>query len=147
MKRITEKKKSALIVLVAVTSMLMAACNNGLDIKQMYSFYLEIMPVPKRIIQGETVEIRCRIVKEGNYSGTKYYIRYFQPDGKGELRLDDGRVFTPNDLFQLDKDVFRLYYTSQCTDQQNIDIFLEDTFGQVVKMTLSFGNESKEKEV
>ena len=126
---------------------IVCACNDTLKIQQKYSFDLQTLPVPKRIARDETVEIRCQIVKEGDFSGAKYQIRYFQPDGRGELRLDDGRRLTPNDLFQLKKDVFRLYYTSRCTDAQNIDIYIEDTFGQVVQKRFSFSdNTEKEKE-
>ena len=117
-------------------------CNDTLDIQQVYSFDLYTMPVPKRIIEGETVEIRCEIVKEGNYAGNVFYIRYFQTDGKGELRLDDGRLLLPNDLYPLKKDVFRLYYTSQSKEQQVIDIYIEDTFRQVVHKSFSFSNET-----
>jgi hypothetical protein len=113
-----------------------------LDIRQSYLFDLETMPVPKRLVQGETAEIRCQLVREGNYEDARYYIRYFQPDGAGELRLDDGTLLLPNDLYPLTKEVFRLYYTSQCTDQQTIDVYIEDNFGQVVQKTFSFQNES-----
>jgi hypothetical protein len=112
----------------------------------MYSFELQTMPVPKRIAQGETVEIRCELVKEGKYSGAKFSIRYFQPDGKGELRLDDNSRLTPNDLFQLKKDVFRLYYTSRCTDAQTIDVYIEDSFGQVVQKRFSFSDSTEKEE-
>jgi len=121
-------------------------CNDTLDIQQVYSFDLYTMPVPKRIIEGETVEIRCEIVKEGNYAGNVFYIRYFQPDGRGELKLDDGRVLFPNDLYPLKKDVFRLYYTSQSKEQQVIDIYIEDTFRQVVHKSFSFSNETIREE-
>ena len=121
-------------------------CNDTLDIQQVYSFDLYTMPVPKRIIEGETVEIRCEIVKEGNYAGNMFYIRYFQTDGKGELRLDDGRVLLPNDLYPLKKDTFRLYYTSQSKEQQVIDIYIEDTFRQVVHKSFSFSNETIREE-
>jgi hypothetical protein len=96
------------------------------------------MPVPKKISAGETVEIRCELVKEGNYSGAEYYIRYFQPDGKGELRLGDSTVLVPNDLFLLEKDVFRLYFTSLSDEQQTIDVYIEDNFKQVVKKNVQF---------
>jgi len=121
-------------------------CNDTLEIQQKYSFDLITMPVPKRIKQDETVEIRCLIVKEGDYSGAKYQIRYFQPDGRGELRLDDGRMLTPNDLFQLGNDTFRLYYTSRCTESQTIDIYIVDNFGQVVQKRFSFSHEKEENE-
>ena len=122
------------------------ACNDNLDITQNYAFDLQVMPYPKRIAQEETIEIRCTITKEGDYSGTRFFIRYFQADGKGELRLDDGRVLTPNDLFPLTNNVFRLYYTSHCSDQQAVDVYMENSFGQVVQKTLSFQNESIREE-
>jgi hypothetical protein len=104
------------------------------------------MPVPKKISSGTVVEIRCELVKEGNYSGAKYYIRYFQPDGKGELRLGDSTVLVPNDLFLLEKDVFRLYFTSLSDEQHTIDVYIEDSFKQVIQKTFVFSNESEEKE-
>ncbi len=68
------------------------------------------------------------------------------PDGVGELRMDDGTVFKPNDLYPLDRTVFRLYYTSHTTDQQTIDVYIEDNFGQVVQRTFAFQNEGTEEE-
>jgi hypothetical protein len=125
---------------------LLCACNDTLDVQQMYSFELQTMPIPKRIAQGETVEIRCELLKEGNYSGAKFSIRYFQPDGKGELRLDDGSKLKPNDLYQLKKDIFRLYYTSQCTDGQTIDVYIEDSFGQVVQKRFTFSDNTPKED-
>jgi hypothetical protein len=113
-----------------------------LDITDDYGFDLQTLPVPKTVVQDSTVEIRCRLVKEGNYSGAQYFIRYFQTDGKGELRLDDGTLFTPNDLFPLPNDTFRLYYTSRCTDQQNIDVYIVNSFGDVIQKSFSFANNS-----
>jgi hypothetical protein len=104
------------------------------------------MPIPKRISKGETVEIRCELVKLGSYSETKFYIRYFQPDGKGELRLDDSTLLTPNDLFLLEKDVFRLYFTSLSDEQHTIDVYIEDSFKQVVQKRFEFSNENEKKE-
>ncbi len=130
-----------------VAMMLLAlACNDDLDIRARYLFDLETMPVQKRIIENETAEIRCQLVKEGNYQDAKFFIRYFQPDGKGELRMDDGQVLSPNDLYSLTKETFRLYYTSHCTDQQAIDVYIEDSFGQVIQKTFSFQNESVKEE-
>ncbi len=126
-----------------VAIMLLAlACTDDLDIHKVYAFDLVCMPVQKKIVQGEAAEIRCQIVKEGDYQDTQFFIRYFQPDGKGELRLDDGRVLLPNDLYPLKKETFRMYYTSHCTDQQVIDVYIEDSFGQVVQTTFSWQNDS-----
>ncbi|MDL2262850.1 DUF3872 domain-containing protein, partial [Bacteroidales bacterium OttesenSCG-928-I21] len=91
-------------------------------------------------------EIRCQLVKEGDYDNARFFIRYFQSDGKGELRMDDGTVFLPNDLYPLNKTTFRLYYTSHSTDQQVIDVYIEDSFGQVVQKTFSWQNDKGDDE-
>jgi hypothetical protein len=131
---------------LAAMMLLALACSDDLDIHTRYLFDLETMPVPKKIVQGETAEIRCRLVKEGNYRDAEFYIRMFQTDGVGELRMDDGTVFAPNDLYSLTKETFRLYYTSRCTDQQVVDVYIVDSFGQVVQKTFSWQNESVDKE-
>ena len=69
-----------------------------------------------------------------------------QPDGKGELRMDDGTLFLPNDLYPLNRTTFRLYYTSRTTDQQVIDVYIEDNFGQVVQKTFSWQNDNGDEE-
>lgn len=81
-------------------------------------------------------------MREGRYDGARYTIRYFQPDGRGELRMDDGTVFLPNDRYPLDREVFRLYYTSRSDDQQTIDVYIEDNMGQVVQKNFTFQNDS-----
>lgn len=130
-----------------VAMMLLAvACTDSMDIKKVYTFDLVAMPVQKRIVPGEVAEIRCQIVKEGSYQDTKFFIRYFQPDGKGELRLDNGTVLLPNDLYPLSKETFRMYYTSHCTSQQVVDVYLEDNHGQVVQKTFSWQNDNEDGE-
>lgn len=68
----------------------MTACDDGLDVTQAYPFTVETMPVPKELAKGETAEIRCELVREGEFDGAVYTIRYFQFDGKGTLKLDNG---------------------------------------------------------
>lgn len=123
----------ALTVWVSAIALMFVACENDLDVKQVYSFNLETMPVQKKITNGETAEIRCMLLREGDYDQARYYIRYFQPDGKGELRMDDGTIFAPNDLYPLDRMVFRLYYTSHCADQQVIDVYIQDNYGVSIR--------------
>lgn len=120
--------------------MLVTACNSQLDIQQHYPFTVAAMPVQKSISKGETAEIRVKINREGYFDEAAYYIRYFQPDGEGELRLADGTVLLPNDLYQLSEDTFRLYYTSQTTEQQKIDIYIEDDFEHIEQLSFSFNN-------
>ena len=125
---------------------MLSSCDNELDIKQAYAFRLETMPVQTHIVRGETAEIRCTLVREGEYDGTQYTIRYFQPDGKGELRMDDGMLFIPNDRYPLTREVFRLYYTSRSDDRQVIDVYTEDNMGQIIQNSFSFQNEREEDE-
>lgn len=122
------------------------ACNDELQVQQSYGFSLETMPVQKRIRVGERAEIRCTLVREGRYDGARYSIRYFQPDGRGELKMDDGTLFLPNDRYPLDREEFRLYYTSRSDDQQVIDVYIEDNTGQTVKTSFTFQNENGEEE-
>lgn len=120
------------------------SCNDALDVQRVYKYTIETMPVPTTVKKGETVEIRFQISREGEYKDTKYYIRYFQPQGKGVLKTSDGLTFTPNDRFPLESEIFRLYYTSTSTDQQTIDIYVEDSFGQVEKVSFNFMNTNGE---
>lgn len=60
--------------------------------------------------------------------------------------MDDGMVLLPNDRYPLDRDVFRLYYTSECEDQQTIDVYFEDNHDQLYQLTFTFNNEAKEEE-
>ena len=141
-----KKIKGFLTLALAAVGTLLTACDDELDVKQAYAFRLETMPVQTRIVRGETVEIRCTLVREGKYDGAQYTIRYFQPDGKGELRMDDGTLFLPNNRYPLTKEVFRLYYTSASSDQQTIGIYVEDNFGQCEQLSFRFNNESKGKQ-
>lgn len=122
------------------------SCNDKLEIQQAYPFTIETMPVPKKLKVGETAEIRCQLKRDGYYTPTTYQIRFFQPDGKGELKMDNGTIFLPNDFYPLKKETFRLYYTSASTDQQTIDVYVEDSFKQLVQLTFSFNNDSSKKE-
>lgn len=60
----------------------------------------------------------------------------------GSFAWTVGMLFTPNDRYPLDRTEFRLYYTSLGTDQQTIDVYIEDSFGQVAKKTFSWQNDS-----
>ena len=94
---------------IVAALVLVTACNDGLDIQQAYPFTVETLPLPKKLKVGETAEIRCQLVRSGYCQPTTYQIRYFQPDGKGKLEMDNGTVFLPNDLYQLVKEIFRLF--------------------------------------
>jgi len=57
-----------------------SSCEDDLDVQQSYPFTVETMPVPTKIVEGETVEIRCELKREGRFADARYTIRYFQPD-------------------------------------------------------------------
>ena len=122
------------------------ACSDKLAGQQAYELDMATLPVQKKIVMGEEAEIRCDQVRGGTYVETKYYIRYFQPDGKGQLRMEDETVLLPNDLYPLEKESFRLYYKSLSTDQQTIDVYVVDSHGQAIQKSISFNNESQDKE-
>lgn len=130
---------------LALAGFCLSACNHELDIQQAYPFTVETMPVQKNIVKGQTAEIRCTLKREGNFADTYYSIRFFQPDGKGQLKMDDGTVFKPNDRYPLTKEEFRLYYTSASSDQQTIDVYVEDNFGQTVKLSFEFNSQRDEE--
>lgn len=122
----------------------LSACNRDLDVRQSYPFSVEAMPVQKSIAKGETAEIRCTLKREGNFAGTRYTIRYFQSDGKGTLKMDNGTVFQPNDRYPLTKEEFRLYYTSLSTDRQTIDIYVENNHGQMEQFSFDFNSKRED---
>ena len=55
-------------------------------------------------------------------------------------------VSLPNDLYPLEKETFRLYYTPASTDQQTIDIYIIDSFWQMQQLSFSSNNDSDEEE-
>lgn len=143
MKKMIESMIIAGCMLVAL--LYMTACSDKLAVQQMYEFDLATLPVQTTIVKGEEAEIRCQLVRSGEYQDTKYFIRYFQPTGKGELRMENGTVLLPNDLYPLPEETFRLYYRSFGTDQQKIDIYILDSFGQVVQKSFAFNNEAEDE--
>ena len=123
----------------------LSACDHELDIQQAYPFTVETMPVQKHIAKGQTAEIRCTLKRQGRFEDARYTIRYFQPDGRGRLKMDNGTVFKPNDRYPLNKEEFRLHYPSASTDQQTIDVYVEDNFGQTVKLSFEFNSQKDEE--
>ena len=140
------KVKIIAILAVVLTVLFLTSCDDKIEVQQAYDFSLTTMPVQKRIKPGETAEIRLQLHKSGNYKETEFFISYFQPDGRGSLRMDGGTVFAPNDFYPLKKETFRLYYTSESTDQQAIDVTVWDCFGQRFDLSFSFQDNSDKEE-
>lgn len=129
---------------IVAALVLVTACNDKLDIQTSYPFTVETMPVPKKLKVNETAEMRCELKRDGRWEDTRYTIRWFLYDGKGMLKLDDGTVLLPNDRYPLEKETFRLYYTSLSDDQSSLKIWVEDSFGQSVELEFSYNNDNSD---
>ena len=140
------RRIASYIIYTILIACIACACSDDIDIRQSYEFKVTHLPVPKKLKVGETAEIRCQLERSGRYGNAKYNLRYFQPDGKGELRMDDGTVFLPNDTYELNKEMFRLYYTSESEDQAVIDIYFEDNYQNTYQLSFSFNNDNGEEE-
>lgn len=140
------KKLASYIIYTILLACIACACSDNIDIKQDYEFQVTHLPVPKKLKKGETAEIRCQLERSGRYENVKYLFRYFQPDGIGELKMDDGTVFLLNDYYELDRETFRLYYTSQSEEQQVVDIYFFDSFGNSSTLSFSFNNDNSKEE-
>ena len=137
---------TATVLFVWLMGCILASCDDELDIQQSYPFTVETMPVPNKVTKGQTVEIRCEMKKEGNYANALYTIRYFQFEGEGTLKMDNGITFLPNDRYLLENEKFRLYYTSGCSEAQNFIVVVEDNFGNAYELEFDFNNQNVKDE-
>ena len=146
-KNLRVKLMSMVIVLfVGLMGCFLASCDDELDIQQSYPFTVETMPVSNKVTRGQTVEIRCEMKKEGNYANALYTIRYFQFEGEGTLKMENGITFLPNDRYLLENEKFRLYYTSGCSEAQNFIVVVEDNFGNAYELEFDFNNQNVKDE-
>ena len=133
-----------LYVLLAIltSSVTLVSCSKDdeLEIQNDFPFEVQVMPVPKDVSNGQTVEIRITIKRSGNYSNTQYFIRYFQFDGQGTLRYYNEPAYLPNDLYPLLTEQFRLYYTSTSIVSQSFDVWISDSFGNEKKLNFQFNS-------
>lgn len=129
-----------LAILTASVTLVSCRKDDELEIQNDFPFEVKIMPVPKEVTNGQTIEIRITIQKSGNYRNTQYYLRYFQFDGKGALRYYDEPPYLPNDLYSLPAEQFRLYYTSNSTVSQSFEIWISDSFGNEKQLSFDFNS-------
>ena len=139
---IFNKFKTGLLLLILSISFTLVSCtkDDELEIQNDFPFEINVMPVPKDIANGQTIEIRVAIQRTGNYHHTQYYLRYFQFDGQGTLRYYDDDPYLPNELYPLAKEQFRLYYTSNSTVSQSFDVWISDSFGNEKQISFQFNN-------
>jgi len=131
-------KKTIILSMIAILLLLFTACEEKLDVQQVYEFSVSTMPLQKKIKVCETVEIRFQLVRTDKYEGAKYYFNFFQPEGRGYIQNENKDILTPNDTYQIGNETFSLYYTSYCLETQTIDITIYDNFNQEYKLSFSF---------
>lgn len=141
------KKKIATILryslVVYLLAMILNSCQNrDIEIQQDFPFEIEIMPVPAKIEERETIEIRITILTTSHFYGTRYSIRYFQYEGAGQLQYYHHAPYLPNDEYPLDQKEFRLYYTSKASESHQFSIWIKDSFGNEKRVDFKFDNAS-----
>ena len=143
MKKINQKIVIGLIAMLCVS--LFTSCKKELDVQQNFPFEVKVLPVPKSIGKTDTVEIRCELRSPYLYDENRYFIRYFQYEGKGSLRTSpQGEALFANDVYPLaSKGAFRLYYTSASEANQSLSVWISDSFGNEQKLDFEF-NAKKE---
>ncbi len=129
-----------LTILTASVTLVSCSKDDELEIQNNFPFEVNVMPVPKDVANGQTVEIRITIQRSDNYSNTQYYLRYFQFDGQGTLRYYDELPYLPNDLYLLPTEQFRLYYTSASAVSQSFDVWISDSFGNEKQISFQFNS-------
>lgn len=129
------------ILLMLMASVVNISCSNETpEIQQNFPFEVKVMPVPKDISNGQTVEIRISIQPSGSYKDTRYYVRYFQFDGYGSLQYFDDPPYLPNDMYPILENEFRLYYTSKSDVSQSFEVWISDNFGNEKNLKFQFNN-------
>ena len=129
-----------LAILTVSVTLVSCSKDDELEIQNDFPFEVKLMPVPKDIANGQTVEIRIAIQRTGYYSNTQYFLRYFQFDGQGTLRYYDEQPYLPNDLYPLPTEQFRLYYTSTSSVSQSFDVWISDSFGNEKQISFQFNS-------
>lgn len=133
------------LITFVITSILATACSKeNLDTQQAYTYKLTHLPIPEVIAKNGTVEIRCTLEKQGDYDNANFKIRFFQNEGNGWLFLEETPLAIANDLYPLDKDTFRLYYTANSSENHQFDVYIEDNFGQSEKVSFEFRTQADE---
>ncbi|KAA6307505.1 hypothetical protein EZS27_040824, partial [termite gut metagenome] len=139
------KKTLSYFLYTMLIACIVCACSDDLDIIQSYGYSVETLPLPKKLKQGETVNLEFFIIRKGNYSGTSFRFRYFQSDGTGILTSKD-KTIPVNRYQDIVNDDFVLTYQCTCEEQQQLDFMFEDNFGKRVEYTVTFASERTEEE-
>lgn len=146
MKNVINKKALTLLkfsIIILLIGFIFNSCqDNDLEIQQDFPFEVQLMPVPGKIAENETIKIRISIITPSNFNGATYSIRYFQYEGVGQLQYYSHPPYLPNDEYPLNEKQFRLYYTSKSSESHYFNIWIKDSFGNERRVDFKFDNAS-----
>ncbi len=145
------KKKLLLTALglgTTLACMGLVACKRNLDVQESFPFKVSLLPIPKKIAKGEVVEMRFSIKAEQHSDLNSYRLRYFQYDGKGTLHPFSVAAdpMKANDHYTMPEGDFKLFYKSNCNEQQMLELVFEDNKQQTQTIEINFNNKSKKNE-
>jgi hypothetical protein len=135
------------IVFFFSSCILFVGCEK-INIRQDFDFEVEFLPYHSEdILPYQMVELRGEIVGDSGYfSGTQYFVRYFQQSGTGQLISEDGTAFTENDDFELPNKKFRLYYTPSLGANHNLKLTFFDSWQHQKEVEISISMHQNQSE-
>ncbi len=127
-----------------VVMLLCSGCSDKILVKQDFDFEIKNLPYKTTVKKGDVVEIRFEITSiEGQYTGTKYYLRYFQSEGEGFFQNEDGTVFIMNDEYELPNKKFRLYFLPSTSGSHSLDVVFYDNFNHEKEVNITVSTEEE----
>lgn len=131
-------KKTIIMGIIAAIFLLFTACDDKMEVQQMYEFSVSTQPLQAKIGMIESVEMQCKLIRLQKYDGAKYYFNFFQTAGYGFFSDGKNNKLYPNVSYELTGDTLSLYYVSFCLVKQSIDITIRDNFNQEHKVIFNF---------
>lgn len=140
------KKFSSYLIYAILIACIACSCSDDINIRSDYEFKVTHLPVPKKLKVGQVAEIRCQLERSGRYEDTKYYLRYFQSEGQGSLKIGDSEPLLPNDTYEVTEETFRLYYESESSEQAEIEIVFFDSSGYEYPLLFRFNSDNSKED-
>ena len=136
---------------------LLYSCNDKIEVKQDYDFALSSWHLQSEIKNGEEVEIRLTLRRQGDFLGAEYYLGYIQMEGNGEVYDSEGTFLVNRELCELREisgldvsdpsaQVFTLFYRALSDKKSVVKFVIEDNFHQHRELEISFSNDTQKEE-
>lgn len=143
--------------MVVLCVWLLYSCNDKIEVKQDYDFALSSWHLQSEIKNGEEVEIRLTLRRQGDFLGAEYYLGYIQMEGNGEVYDSEGTFLMNRELCELREisgldgsdpsaQVFTLFYRALSDKKSVVKFVIEDNFHQHRELEISFSNDTQKEE-